>query len=152
MNDSARTPFVFALSVISGLAVADVAGAQTCANPQYVTVDETVTGNTCGTNAMPTQNHGTILTPGGDSVFFVGGGPYGVSGVQVLGNPHQVFVFLCSGCGVNAECTESAESGVSNGYLSYPRDGKQYYVIVDSPQTTCTDFQLTVLGPLKQNP
>jgi hypothetical protein len=96
--------------------------------------------------------HGTILTPGGDSVFLVGGGPYGVSGVQISGGAHDVFVFVCSGCGTNEECVGTGESGVSNGYVEYPRDGRQYYVIVDSPQTTCTDFQLTVKGPLKQGP
>lgn len=152
MNDSPGAPFVFALSIVSGLAISDGVAAQTCANPLYATVDQTVTGNTCGANAMPTQNHGTILTPGGDSVFMVGGGPYGVSGVMVSADPHKVFVFLCSGCGANAECTESAESGVNGGYLLYPNDGQQYYVVVDSPDTTCTDFQLSVTGPLKQDP
>jgi hypothetical protein len=126
MNDSPRTPFAFALSIISGFAVSDGVAAQTCANPQYATVDETVIGNTCGPNAMPTQMHGTILTPGGDSVFLVGGGPYGVSGVQISGGAHEVFVFVCSGCGTNEECVGTGESGVSNGYVEYPRDGRQY--------------------------
>jgi hypothetical protein len=142
---------VFALSVVSGFAVGDGAVAQTCANPLYATVNQTVNGNTCGTNNMPTQNHGTILTPGGDSVFLVGGGPYGVWDVQVDAPPHEVFVFVCSGCGPNEECVAVAESGVANGLVSYPRDGKPYYVIVDGPGT-CTDFQLTPLGPLKQDP
>lgn len=151
MIDTGRSPFVFALSVISGLAVADGAAAQSCANPGYATVDQTVIGNTCGVNSMPTQNHGTILTSGGDTVLFVGGGPYGVWDLRLDASPHEVFVFVCSGCGPDEECVAAGESGVNNGLVSYPRDGRQYYVIVDSPGY-CADFQLTPLGPLGQGP
>jgi hypothetical protein len=151
MIESVRSPFAFALSVVSGIAVADAVGAQTCANPGYVVVNQTVSGNTC-TNNMPTQNHGTILTPGGDAVFFAGGGPYGVSSLRVdAAAQEDVFVFVCSGCGPNEECVAVAENGVNNGYVDYPQDGRQYYVIVDG-LNTCTDFQLSAIGPLKQNP
>ncbi|HEX5121990.1 MAG TPA: hypothetical protein VFV97_01995 [Rhodanobacteraceae bacterium] len=153
MNDTARAPFAFALSVVSGIAMADGPAAQTCANPGYAVVNQTVVGNTCGANLMPTQNHGTILTSGGDTVLFVGGGPYGVSDLRLDAPAHEVFVFICSGCGPSEECVATGESGVNNGYVHYPfrPDGGHYYVIVDSPGY-CADFQLTVLGPLKQDP
>ena len=152
MSDSPCAPFVFALSVISGLVVADGAAAQTCANPDFASVGMTMTGNTCDTtNAMPTQNHGTILTPGGERVFRFGG-TYGVDGVLLQADAHKVFVFVCSGCGPNAECVASGESNGASALVAYPNDGQPYYVIVDSPQETCTDYQITPTGPLKQGP
>ena len=151
MTDSPHVPFVFALSLISGLIAADVA-AQTCAAPEHASVNVVLTGNTCdGASTMPTQNHGTILTPGAERVLRVSG-TYGVTGLVLTGDPQQVYVFVCSGCGPNAECVASGESNGVATLIEYPQGDGPYYVIVDSPTEQCSDYTLGVSGPLKQEP
>ncbi len=152
MNDSACSSLSFALSAVSTLFVAQGAAAQSCANPQHGFVGSTISGSTCGSNALPEQNHGTIFTPGDDVVFTVSG-PYGVTGVMLQGDPEQLFVFVCSGCGVNAECVDSAELDATGfAYVNYPNDGRNYYVVVDGPTAGCHDFEMSVIGPLRHDP
>lgn len=151
MIDSRLSSLAVALAATS-LLIATDALAQSCANPQRAFVGSIVTGSTCGTNALPALNHGTIPTPGDDKVFRVSG-TYGVDGVVVTGQPADTFVFVCSGCGPNAECVASAigdENGLAS--VSYPHDGRDYYVIVDGAEPGCGDFQLQVSGPLKASP
>jgi hypothetical protein len=149
MIDSPRVPFVFALSVVSGVLATDVS-AQTCANPESAFAGMTLGGTTCGTGTMPTQNHGTILTPGAERVIRVSG-TYGVNGFVLTGEAHAAFVFVCSGCGANAECVSSGESSRAATYIPYPRDDRDYYVIVDG-SNQCGDYNLSIVGPLKQEP
>ena len=87
-------------------------------------------------------------------MFTVSGGPYGISSVRVSSaDDPGLYVFVCSGCGPNAECVASAAAtagGVAE--VTYPDDGGDYYVIVDSQNAGCHDFQLTAFGPLKAEP
>jgi hypothetical protein len=150
MIDSPRVPLVFALSVVSGVLATDVS-AQTCANPESAFVGMVLGGTTCGTGTMPTQNHGTILTPGAERVIRVSG-TYGVDGLILTASAHAAFVFVCSGCGANAECVSSGESsGPATSYIPYPQDDRDYYVIVDGAYQ-CGDYSLSIVGPLEQEP
>jgi hypothetical protein len=151
MNDSLRPSLAFALGALSSLMIAD-ATAQSCANPQHAFVNSAISGDTCGTNALPVLNHGTIDTPGGDAVFRVSG-TYGVDGVIVHGDPNNTYVFVCSGCGVSAECVASAQADEDGmAWVAYPNDGRDYYVIVDSQSAACHDFTLQPVGPLEADP
>jgi hypothetical protein len=152
MIDSPRVPFVLALSVISGVIATDVA-AQTCATPERASVGTVLQGNTCeGASLMPTQNHGSILTPGPERVLQVGG-TYGVTGLVLNSNARGIYVFVCSGCGVNAECVASGESNGESTFIPYPDGDGPYYVVVDTPPMhSCSDYTLGITGPLKQDP
>jgi len=150
MNESAgcSVALVVGASILFGSV--DVV-AQTCAKPEHAFVGSIVSGDTCGANALPELNHGTILTPGDERVFKVSG-TYGVTAL-ILHSSADMYVFVCSGCSVDAECVASAES-VSDefAYAPYPQDGGDYYVIVDSKNGGCSDFDLTVSGPLGNDP
>ncbi len=151
MSDSLRPPLALALSALSSLLMAD-ASAQSCAAPQQAFVNSVVSGSTCGTNAIPELNHGAIETPGDDVVFRVSG-TYGVTGVSVHGDPNDTYVFVCSGCGVNAECVASAQADANgDATVQYPQGDGDYYVIIDGQSQGCHDFSISPIGPLKANP
>jgi hypothetical protein len=151
MIDSPRVPFVFVLSVISGVIATDIA-AQTCATPERASVGTSLSGNTCdGASLMPTQNHGSILTPGPERVLQVSG-TYGVTGLVLSSDASQIYVFVCSGCGVNADCVASGESNEASTFIPYPNGDGPYYVVVDTPPMhACSDYTLQVVGPLKKD-
>jgi hypothetical protein len=153
MNDTAASSLALALAATSALIAPD-ALAQSCANPQHVFANSTISGSTCGTNALPALNHGTIQTPGDDAVFLPSGGLYGIDWVRVTaGDDTGLVVFVCTGCGPNAECVASgAASGSGFAEVAWPDDDRSYYVIVDSLNAGCHDFQLSVTGPLAADP
>jgi hypothetical protein len=150
MNESTGTSVAFVIGACILFGPGDVV-AQTCAKPQHVFANSTISGDTCGANALPELNHGTILTPGDERVFKVSG-TYGVTAL-ILHSAADMYVFVCSGCSVDAECVASAESVFNEFAIApYPQDGGDYYVIVDSKNAGCSDFDLTVRGPLSNDP
>lgn len=151
MNEPVRQGIALTLGAISTMLVSTDVTAQTCANPLHAYANSVVSGTTCGSNSFPEMNHGTISTPGDDLVFKVSG-VYGVDSL-ILENSPDVYVFVCSGCGVNAECVSSA-AGVAGGFAIawYPWDDEDYYVIVDSAYSGCVDYTLSVAGPLSVDP
>lgn len=156
MNEPSVFPLALALTAASTVFIGQDAMAQTCASPQHAFANSTVSGSTCGANALPELNHGTVSAPGDDLVFTVSG-EYGVSGVTLSSDTTtlpNLFVFVCSGCGVNAECVDGAEvdPDTHDATVNYPQDGREYYVIVDGDYPGCKDFSLTPLGPLRQDP
>jgi hypothetical protein len=152
MIDSAASSLALALAATSSLTAAD-ALAQSCAAPQQVFANSTISGSTCGVNALPALNHGTVQTPGDDAVFMASGGPYGITSVRVTDDDPGLVVFVCSGCGPNAECVASAAAGAGGAAeVIYPDGDGPYYVIVDSLDAGCHDFQLSVFAPLATNP
>ena len=149
MNESIGSSVALVIGASLLLGSGDVV-AQTCAKPEYAFVGSTVSGDTCGANALPELNHGTILTPGDERVFKVSG-TYGVTAL-LLHSTADMYVFVCSGCSVDAECVSSAESAFDEfAFAPYPQDGGDYYVIVDSKNSGCSDFDLTVSGPLSND-
>ena len=152
MNDARRQSLFLALGAAS-LAWASSSGAQTCAAPQPLFANSVISGSTCGANAFPTMNHGTIRTPGDDLVFSVFPSLYGVDSILLQGIPNEQYVFVCSGCGLNAECVAAGRTDES-GTVSVPdpSDDGDYYVIVDSPDSGCGDYSISANGPLVANP
>ena len=152
MNDASRQSLFLAIGAAS-IAWASSGAAQTCAAPQSLFVNSVISGSTCGANAFPTMNHGTIRTPGDDLVFRVSPSLYGVDSILLQGIPNEQYVFVCSGCGLNAECVAAGrtdESGTVS--VPYPSDDGDYYVIVDGPDPGCGDYSIRASGPLLTTP